>query len=95
MIAHVNNRVPRINGARYAWTGYDTSKYPNVVEAERVDLRNNVYYNWGNGNGCYGGPGGGYCNIVNNYYKAAQATEIKSIPSYMTMQADITSTAIM
>ncbi len=78
MIAHVNNRVPRINGARYAWTGYDTSEYPNVVEAERVDLRNNVYYNWGNGNGCYGGPGGGYCNIVNNYYKAGPATKNKT-----------------
>lgn len=78
MIAHVDNRVPRINGARYAWTGYDTSMYPNVVEAERVDLRNNVYYNWGNGNGCYGGPGGGYCNIVNNYYKAGPATKNKT-----------------
>lgn len=78
MIAHVNNRVPRINGARYAWTGYDASMYPNVVEAERVDLRNNVYYNWGNGNGCYGGPGGGYCNIVNNYYKAGPATKNKT-----------------
>jgi len=78
MIAHVNNRVPRINGARYAWNGYDTSKYPNTVEAERVDLRNNVYYNWGNGNGCYGGPGGGYCNIVNNYYKAGPATVHKT-----------------
>lgn len=74
MIAHVNNRVPRINGARYQWTGYDKTAYPNTVEAERVDLRNNVYYNWGNGNGCYGGPGGGYCNIVNCYYKAGPAT---------------------
>lgn len=78
MIAHVNNRVPRINGARYKWDGYDKDKYPNVVEAERVDLRNNVYYNWGNGNGCYGGPGGGYCNIVNNYYKAGPATSNKT-----------------
>lgn len=75
MIAHVNNRVPRINGARYQWTGYDKTAYPNTVEAERVDLRNNVYYNWGNGNGCYGGPGGGYCNIVNCYYKAGPATK--------------------
>lgn len=78
MIAHVNNRVPRINGARYQWTGYDTTVYPNTVEAERVDLRNNVYYNWGNGNGCYGGPGGGYCNIVNCYYKAGPATSNKT-----------------
>lgn len=78
IIAHVNNRVPRINGARYGWTGYDETKYPNVVEAERVDLRNNLYYNWGNGNGCYGGPGGGYCNIVNCYYKAGPATSNKT-----------------
>lgn len=75
MIAHVNNRVPRINGARYEWDGFDKTKYANTVEAERVDLRNNVYYNWGNGNGCYGGPGGGYVNIVNNYYKAGPATK--------------------
>lgn len=75
MIAHVNNRVPRINGARYQWTGYDKTLYPNTVEAERVDLRNNVYYNWGNGNGCYGGPGGGYHNIINCYYKAGPATK--------------------
>lgn len=78
MIAHVNNRVPRINGARYEWTGYDKTTYSNTVEAERVDLRNNVYYNWGNGNGCYGGPGGGYCNIVNCYYKAGPATKNKT-----------------
>lgn len=78
MIAHVNNRVPRINGARYQWSGYDKNAYPNTVEAERVDLRNNVYYNWGNGNGCYGGPGGGYCNIVNCYYKAGPATTNKT-----------------
>ena len=75
MIAHVNNRVPRINGARYEWDGFDKNQYANTVEAERVDLRNNIYYNWGNGNGCYGGPGGGYTNIVNNYYKAGPATK--------------------
>ena len=78
MIAHVNNRVPRINGARYEWSGYDKTDYSNTVEAERVDMRNNVYYNWGNGNGCYGGPGGGYCNIVNCYYKAGPATKNKT-----------------
>lgn len=77
-ISHVQNRAPRINGARYEWSGYDKTTYSNTVEAERVDLRNNVYYNWGNGNGCYGGPGGGYCNIVNNYYKAGPATKNKT-----------------
>lgn len=77
-ISHVQNRAPRINGARYEWSGYDKTTYSNTVEAERLDLRNNVYYNWGNGNGCYGGPGGGYCNIVNNYYKAGPATKNKT-----------------
>ena len=71
-LAHMQNRVPRFNGARYEWTGYDTS-YQNTVDAERVDFRNCVMYNWGTG-GCYGGPGGGYVNMVNNYYKAGPGT---------------------
>ncbi|MCH5311172.1 MAG: pectate lyase [Prevotella sp.] len=74
-IAHVQNRAPRFNGARYNWTGYDKTKYKHTIEAERVDFRNCVMYNWGNGNGCYGGPGGGYVNIVNNYYKAGPGTK--------------------
>lgn len=72
-LAHMQNRVPRFNGARYQWSGYDTSKYQNTVQAERVDFRNCVMYNWGTG-GCYGGPGGGYINMVNNYYKGGPAT---------------------
>lgn len=74
-IAHVQNRAPRFNGARYNWSGYDNTKYANAIQAERVDFRNCVIYNWGNGNGCYGGPGGGYINIVNNYYKAGPGTK--------------------
>lgn len=77
-IAHVQNRAPRFNGARYSWSGYDKEKYANTVDAERVDFRNCVLYNWGNGNGCYGGPGGGYINMINNYYKAGPGTKNKT-----------------
>lgn len=77
LIAHHNNRTPRINSARYAWDGYDKDKYANTVVAERVDLRNCVIYNWGTGNGAYGNMGG-YLNIVGNYYKAGPATKNKT-----------------
>lgn len=77
-LCHMQNRVPRFCGARYAWTGYDASKYGNPIQAEVVDFRNCVMYNWGNGNGCYGGTGGGQINIVNNYYKAGPATVNKT-----------------
>lgn len=74
MIAHVYNRGPRFNGARYKWNGYTNNteykkyNWKNTVEAENVDFRNCVMYN-AQGT-CYGGPGGGQINIVNNYYKA-------------------------
>ncbi|MGX8695780.1 MAG: pectate lyase [Prevotella sp.] len=77
LICHVNNRSPRFNGARYEWKGYTGNKlyseykWANEVQAENVDFRNCVIYNCGNG--CYGGPGGGYINIVNNYYKTGPA----------------------
>ena len=74
-LCHVQNRTPRFNGARYEWDGWDKTKYENTVDAERVDYRNNLVYNWGNGNGSYGGPGGGYINIVNNYFKAGPGTK--------------------
>jgi hypothetical protein len=74
-IAHVQNRAPRFNGARYGWTGYDKTTYSSTVEAERVDFRNCLMYNWGTGSACYGGPGGGYINMVNNYYKAGPGTK--------------------
>lgn len=77
-IAHVQNRAPRFNGARYNWNGYDKTLYENSIQAERVDFRNCVMYNWGNGNGCYGGPGGGYINMINNYYKAGPGTKNKT-----------------
>ena len=83
MICHVNNRSPRFNGARYNWTGYiNNDRYSefnwgNAVQAENVDFRNCVVYNCGNG--CYGGPGGGQINMVNNYYKTGPAGETKYI----------------
>ena len=77
MIVHVGNRSPRFCGARYNWTGYTNNKlysqyqWANAVQAENVDMRNCVVYNCGNG--CYGGPGGGQINMVNNYYKTGPA----------------------
>lgn len=66
LIAHLNTRVVRFNGAR----AHDTMAL--------IDYRNNVIYNWGNTNACYGGevniPGGvSQINIVNNYYKPGPA----------------------
>ncbi len=81
-LAHMQNRSPRFCGARYAWTGYKSVLadygYENPIQAENVDFRNCVMYNWGKGNGCYGGTGGGQTNIVNNYYKAGPATSNKT-----------------
>ena len=77
-LCHMQNRVPRFCGARYNWSSYDTEKYANSIQAEIVDFRNCVMYNWGAGNGCYGGTGGGNINIVNNYYKAGPATNNKT-----------------
>lgn len=79
MICHVTNRAPRFNGARYNWADYtanklyDTYKWANTVQAENVDFRNCLIYNAGSSGACYGGPGGGQVNIVNNYYKAGPA----------------------
>ena len=83
LIAHVNNRAPRFNGARYNWKGYTSNlrynefKWQNAVQAENVDFRNCVIYNCGNG--CYGGPGGGYINIINNYYKTGPAASTSRV----------------
>ena len=60
LLAHHDSRCPRL-GPRQT-----------TQEDERVDIRNNVFYNWA-GNGCYGGEGQNV-NIVNNYYKPGPAT---------------------
>ncbi len=60
LLAHHDSRVPRL-GPR-----------PGTQKDERMDLRNNVMYNWG-GNGCYGGEGMNV-NIAYNYYKPGPTT---------------------
>lgn len=81
-VGHLMNRGPRFNGARYGWTGYTSNKnystyqWKNTVQAENVDFRNCVMYN-AQGT-CYGGPGGGQINIVNNYYKAGPSQNLNS-----------------
>jgi hypothetical protein len=74
LLAHQNSRSTRFNGAR----AHDTMAV--------IDYRNNVVYNWGNVNACYGGEvnivgGVSQVNIVNNYYKPGPATpnELKFI----------------
>ena len=61
LMVHHESRVPRL-GPRYT-TQLD----------ERMDMRNNVFYNWC-GNGCYGGEAMNV-NIVNNYYKPGPGTK--------------------
>jgi hypothetical protein len=64
LMCHHESRVPRL-GPR-----------PTTQMDERMDMRNNVLYNWG-GNGCYGGENMNV-NIVNNYYKPGPATAQRS-----------------
>ena len=83
ILIHLYNRAPRFNGARYDWKGYTSNKlysqynWQNAVQAENVDFRNCIMFN--TGNGCYGGPGGGYINMVNNYYKTGPAKKTSYI----------------
>ena len=66
LLAHNNNRSPRFNGAR--------SNDRNSM----IDYVNNVNYNWGKENSCYGNDfdtngASDHCNMVNNYYKPGPA----------------------
>ena len=61
LMAHHISRTPRL-GPR-----------PGTQTDERMDMRNNVIYNWID-NGCYGGEGMNV-NIVNNYYKPGPDTK--------------------
>lgn len=64
LMAHHTSRTPRLGPRQSTQTD------------ERMDMRNNVIYNWG-GNGCYGGEGMNV-NIVNNYYKPGPGTLTRS-----------------
>ena len=64
LIVHHTSRTPRL-GPR-----------PGTQTDERMDMRNNVMYNWA-GEGCYGGEGMNV-NIVNNYYKPGPATKTRN-----------------
>ncbi len=66
LVAHSDSRNPRIAHPLIEERNY-TSFTPGVI-----DVRNNVFYNWG-GNSGYGGEGR-KANFVNNYYKSGPST---------------------
>lgn len=62
LLANHKSRTPRLGPS------------PHTQTDERMDLRNNVIYNYGS-NGCYGGEGM-TVNIVNNYFKPGKTSNM-------------------
>lgn len=90
MLAHNNSRSPRFQGAR----DDDFIVYNEYV--------NNVNFNWGKQNACYGGENnqtgrykGHQVNFVNNYYRYGPATTkgVGNNPLFMKPTAGTSSTA--
>lgn len=67
LIASHNSRTPRPDHPEI----YDEESLRN--RRGNVDFRNNVIYNWGSSEGCYGGEGGHF-NFVGNYFKPGPAS---------------------
>lgn len=68
LIASHKSRNPKIG------TSETVSMTPGYTDDKTVvDIRNNVFYNWGDKAG-YGAENGANVNIVNNYYKSGPAT---------------------
>ena len=74
LLAHCHNRMPRFNGAR---DDRETNDYKVLT-----DYVNNVIYNWGKANSCYGGDvtkgEKNEVNMIGNYYKPGPARPAKS-----------------
>lgn len=74
LLANNSSRSCRFNGARGKSVGQDLSVF--------IEYINNVNYNWGRVNSCYGGENssqhpdysGHEANFINNYYKPGPAT---------------------
>lgn len=79
LMAHHDSRNPRFSGSGQNY------RINLPVEAEIVDMRNCVFYNWGGKVG-YGAEGGSY-NLVNNYYKPGPGSKLLS-GEFMAMDKD-------
>ena len=83
LLAHNDSRSPRLNGST------NPSQDRNVF----MEYVNNVNYNWGRQNSCYGGENEAgelsshECNFANNYYKAGPARPVEETSYFVEMSA--------